>query len=509
MRVAIIDLGTNSVRFDVHALGGKEKAKLLHREKIMIRLGQGVFLKGRMDPSATTRALAAFDHFRTLADSMKVRKIVAFGTSALREAQDSGDFVEMVKERSGIEIKVISGQEEAKLIALGVLTNETPPKGRFALVDIGGGSTEISIARGRRTMQGDSFPVGTARLQQVFLKRSPPRAASIKQLRGYIQNILSQKMTLENWPKVPAILGSSGTVKAVAKILAKKEESFSVGDLSELVEDLATMNTSQLLDVPGMEAKRVDMILAGAVLLEEIALRLGATRIYPTDFSLRDGIMEEEERLARTQKKSLLELHLDDLKSRALHFGAIEKHLDHMKDLASQLFDRLKVLHGLDPHWKIYLLSTVILRNCGEIIGYAGKEKHSYYIVKNTDFPSMQAWENEFIARLCLHSSGGKLGAKDLTSFGGDKKRRDAFKAILALVRLIDALDIGPRTTIELKRVVVEPTVVKIVFAGSSTAGIEQLLTDRKRRFFEQTFGRELSLQRWDERHRKVVSAPH
>ena len=494
MRVAIIDLGTNSVRFDVHSLGQKGKPKLLHREKLMIRLGQGVFLKGRMDPAATTRALEAFRHFRTLAEAFRVDKMVAFGTSALREAQDSGQFVEVVREQAGIEVKVISGQEEAKLIALGVLANEKVPAGAFALVDIGGGSTEISLCRGKRAVQGESFPLGTARLQQVFLKRNPPKPASLEQLRAYIRNLLGQSMDSGDWPKVPTILGSSGTVRAVAKILGKKG-AFSVKDLSELVAELSRMNASELLDVPGMEAKRVDMIVAGAVLLEEIARALGAKKILSTDFSLRDGILEEESRLARAHKRSLIELHIDDLVARALRFGAEKEHLLHMTELASQLFDRLKALHGLEPHWRIYFLATVILRRCGELVGFAGREKHSYYIVKHSDFPSMQAWEHEFIARLCLLSSGGKVSPKDFTALGRDKKRREAFRRILALVRVIDALDLGPHTTIDLKRVAVERGAVRIVFGGKSTAGIEQLLTERKRKFFEETFGRRLLLQ--------------
>ncbi|RZA06190.1 MAG: Ppx/GppA family phosphatase [Proteobacteria bacterium] len=496
MRVAIIDLGTNSVRFDVHSLGEKGGPRLLHREKLMIRLGQGVFLKGRMDPSAMARGLQAFEHFRKLATEFRATKIVAFGTSALREAQDSAHFVDIVRENTGIDVKVISGEEEAKLIAIGVLANEKPPAGPFALVDIGGGSTEISLCAGKKVHKAHSFPLGTARLQQVFLKKNPPRAAAIAQLRGYIQNIVGQKMASEGWKAVNTIMGSSGTVRAVAKLLGSKDKSFSVQDLAELVRELSTMNTSQLLDVPGMEAKRVDMIVAGSVLLEEIARALGAKRIVPTDFSLRDGIVEEERRLAATQKRSLIEFHMDDLISRASRFGADPKHVLHMSEVAGQLFDRLRGLHKLENDWKIYLLASVILRNCGEIIGFAGREKHSYYIVKQSDFPSMQNWEHEFIARLCLYSPGAKLTPKDLAPVGGDKKRKDAFRKILALVRVIDSLDIGPQTTIQFKKVKVDARAVTIAFGGESTAGIEELLTDRKKKLFEQTYGRKLVLQR-------------
>lgn len=496
MRVAIIDLGTNSVRFDVHSLAETGKAKLLHREKLMIRLGQGVFLKGKMDPAAVERAVEAIELFKQIATGLRVRKIVAFGTSALREAADSGKLLQSVKARSGIEIKVISGREEAKLIAQGILANESMPKGRYALVDIGGGSTEISVCRGQEILRGDSFPLGTARLQQVFLKRSPPRDGSVSQLRAYISNLLEQKMTSGKWPHCDTIIGSSGTVRALARLINKKGDAYSVKDLSELVTDMVKMNTTQLLEVPGMEAKRVDMILAGALLLEEAAKAVGAKKIVPTEYSLRDGIIEEEKRLAKSHKSSMLELHLDDLFDHGRRFGAEPAHLTHMALLASELFDRLRPLHGLEPKWKIYLTSTILLRNCGQAISYGDREKHSYYIVKNLDFPSMDTWEHEFIARLCLHIQGAKVEDKGLGSTTRDKKRRDAFLKILALARVIDALDLGPKTTIKVKRVALSKGVAKLTFSGKATAGIEQLMIDRKKSLFEEIFKRKLLLDR-------------
>src|SRR6478672_4923106 len=150
MRVAIIDLGTNSVRFDVQEFERGREAQILHREKLMIRLGQGVFITGRLDKNAIRRALHAFLRFRQIATDFRVEKIIAFGTSALRDARDSDKLLRQIKSQTGIDVRVITGEEEAKLIAEGVLAHEKPEKGTFALVDIGGGSTEISICRGRR-----------------------------------------------------------------------------------------------------------------------------------------------------------------------------------------------------------------------------------------------------------------------------------------------------------------------------------------------------------------------
>lgn len=492
MRVAIIDLGTNSVRFDVHSLAQTGKTKLLHREKLMIRLGQGVFLKGRMDPSAVERTVEAMLHFQEIAEGLRVRKVVAFGTSALREATDATSLVEEVKRRTGIEIKVISGKEEAKFIAQGILANETPPKGRYALVDIGGGSTEVSVCRGAHVNRAHSFPLGTARLQQVFLKRSPPREANVKQMRDYVYNVLTQKMRSERWPGCETILGSSGTVRAVARILdRKKARSFSVKDLSALVKEMAGMNTTQLLEIEGMESKRVDMILAGATLLEEIALALGAKKILATEYSLRDGIINEEKRLARSHMSSLLELHRDDLFDHAGRFGQNREHLGNMAELTATLFGRLAPVHGLDEKWEIYLLSTILLRDCGQAISYGDRAKHAHYIVKHLDFPSMDAWEHELIARLCLLIPEGKEGGG-----GVPKQAKPAFAKLLALARVIDALDLGGRSVLKVKRVKISRGEVRLTIHGKATEGIEQLMMERKKKLFEQLFKRKLVLQR-------------
>lgn len=493
MRVAIIDLGTNSVRFDVHSLVGAGKTKLLHREKLMVRLGQGVFLKGRMDPSAVERTVDAMVHFQEIAEGLRVRKVVAFGTSALREATDSTALVEEVKRQTGIEIKVISGKEEARFIALGVLANETPPKGRFALVDIGGGSTEVSVCRGSRISRAScSFPLGTARLQQVFLKRSPPREANVRQMRDYVYNVLREKMRAERWPGCETILGSSGTVRAVARILdRKKGRSFSVSALSALVREMATMNTTQLLEIEGMESKRVDMILAGALLLEELAHALGARKVLATEYSLRDGIIHEEKRLARSQKSSLLELHRDDLFDHASRFGSSRAHLESMAEITGVLFRRLRPVHGLDKKWEIYLLSTILLRDCGQAISYGDRARHAYYIVKHLDFPSMDAWEHELIARLCLLIPEGKEGGE-----GVAKQARAAFPKLLALARVIDALDLGGRSALKVRRVKVTRAEVRLFISGRATEGIEQLMMERKKKLFEKLFRRRLVLQR-------------
>ncbi len=503
MRVAIIDLGTNSVRFDVHQIGPGGRIRQLHREKLMIRLGQGVFLNGKLDPTAIRRTLQAFSSFKRTATELQAEKIVSFGTSALREASDSERLLNQIRERTGIDVRVISGGEEAKLIAEGFLENQVNVKGRYALVDIGGGSAEINVCQGKNLLFSESFPLGTARLQQVFLKSSPPRLTGrgeispIDQLRRYIKSIILPKFIAESWPKVDRIYGSSGTIRAVSKILKKSGggRAIEFADLSSLISEMSGMTTTELLGVPGMESKRVDMILAGAILLEEIMIALKAKKTLPTDYSLRDGILREEVRLFQQHRGSHLAFHFQDLYSKAQRLGMNMGHVKQVVKLSEELFDRLRPVHRLKNDWKPYLTAAAILHDTGEAVSPTRHEVHSYYIVKNAEFPAMEKWETEFVAQLCLRHRGGKVSVKDL-SFGNEKNRRIAFVKLLSILRIADALDRGHQTQVRIKSVQTAGKTVKIRISGRSAVDLELLRVDQKKTLFEQTFGKGLVVER-------------
>lgn len=487
MRLGIIDLGTNSVRFDIHQIGPGARVKLLHREKIMVRLGQGVFLRGKLDRAAMHRTLQAFQKFKRVAAQLRTSKIVAFGTSALREVSDRDRLLTMIQKRTGIDVRVISGSEEAKLIALGILANEKTPKGTFGLVDIGGGSTEISICRGQQILRSFSFPLGTARLQQVFLKRSPPDPQSIEALRMHVRSTLQAHMHAEKWPEVKTVIGSSGTIRALGKMFRKGEKSHAIerDKLETLVSKMSRMGVSELLMMPRMEPKRVDMILGGAVLFEEILHALGAKKAHPTEFSLRDGILHEEVEMFQQGSTSHLALHIDDLLEKAASLGQDPKHLARVIKLSNKLFDALASLHRLEKSWKVYLTAGVILRNVGQAVGRLGHAAHSAYIVRHGDLPPMDEWEIELVANLCLFHAGTKVQSKG-----------QAFLKLLALLQIVDGLDSGPDASVELKRVQRARGKITLVIGGRGLSGLEMVAVEQRRELFERVFGRSILVAR-------------
>jgi exopolyphosphatase/guanosine-5'-triphosphate,3'-diphosphate pyrophosphatase len=502
MRLAIIDLGTNSVRFDVHELGPDNQIFHIHREKLMIRLGEGVFLKGRLDRRSVQICIEAFKSFKKTIEDFRVHRVTAFGTSALREAKDGDRLIRQIKRKTGISVKIISGEEEARLIARGVLVNEAGVRGKFGLVDIGGGSTEVTVVAGKKLLRSASFPLGTARLQQVFLKTIPPatgvkgKPGPIENLRRHIRGILLYQMVSEDWPKVKRILGSSGTVRALNKILtgSGKADAIKKGDLSDLVKKMGPMTRQQLARIPGMEPRRVDMILSGAILLEECMNALHAEQVYLTEYSLRDGILDEEVEILQEHKKVLKYEPLKDLFATAKGLGGDELQLKQSLIIAEDLFDRLKPLHRLDSKWKTYLLAATLLLDTGKAISPIDSAYHSYYIARYADVPAFEDWESKLIAELCAEHKNGKIQKKDLP-WKKNHQLQKAYLKLLAMLRLSTALSYQRKTPLRIHQVKMDSKKVKIVFSKRQHPDLSILRADFKRQLFEEVFKREVSLE--------------
>jgi exopolyphosphatase/guanosine-5'-triphosphate,3'-diphosphate pyrophosphatase len=499
MRLALIDLGTNAVRFDVVDVAKDGSVRRLHRERLAVRLGEGVFQTGRLSPAAMARTLAAFQSFRKTSQDLKVERVTAFGTSALRDSANSDIFLDVLKRKTGFEVRVISGREEARLIAQGILPHENKnEKGVIALVDIGGGSVEITLCRGRKILRSISLKLGVARLQQVFLKTVPPRPSGgenspVDKLRRHARSLLAEGAPRGGWPEVTRIIGSAGTIRALDAIhRASGGKELTAKHLRRWAEKLAPLSREKVARVAGMDPKRVDTIMAGAIVLEEIVRAVNADRVIPTDFSLRDGMIEEERATVRRGVSTALEFHLKDLFERSCRWGLSPHHLRHVEKFARVLFNRLAPLHRLGPAWRDYLVAAAWLQDAGEWVSPVHHERHSYYMIKNGDFPGLGDWALEFVGQLVLWHKGGKLERKEIPF--KDYTRRVAFFRLLSLLRIVDALEKPRAHWVTLRQVRRVRGAVRLALAGErSSVDLAVLRVEQKKELFEKTFRRSLS----------------
>jgi len=501
MRLAIIDLGTNSVRFDVHEIGPENEVYRLHREKLMIRLGEGVFLKRRLDDGASDLCIQAFKSFQRTLTDFKVQRVIAFGTSALREAKDSEKLIRRLQKETGIRVRIIAGEEEARLIARGIMSNEVGLRGSYALVDIGGGSTEVVACQGKKVVAKASFELGTARLQQVFLKTTPPVAKPgalhpIELLRRHIRGTLLYHIVSENWPKRKRILGSSGTVKALIRIMRRRDdvEYIDRASLRVLIDEMSVMSRQELLRIPGIETRRVDMLLAGAILLEECMNAFQAERVEATEFSLRDGILDEQIEMLTARRHLLTHDPVMDLFETAKDLGGKESELNQAWAFADTLFDKLKPLHKLSSDWKVYLVAGALLHDCGKSISAIASSQHSAYVAHFADVPQFEDWESDLIADLCLHAKAGKIPKKDLP-FKGDKIKQKVFIKLLALLRIVAAMTFQRSTSLAIQKIRIEKTRVAIQISKRARASLGVLRADQRKGLFEDVFKRTLQFE--------------
>ncbi len=296
MRIGIIDLGTNSVRFFVFEYSKKSPIHQLHKEKHMVRLGDSLFHKKRLNWKAYRRTVQAFEHYKDLIKEFEVEHVWAVATSAVRTAADGHRLLDIIKKHTDISVEIISGQREAELIAQGVLANVELPPESVLLVDIGGGSTEISRIKNNKVKQSFSLELGAARCQQLYLQSVPPMKGGEEELRKTVRKLLKKTSGNMDQKKYACALGTSGSIRAVEAIkngLDSEEQAFSHHFLKKLLKKMRPMKRKDFATFETLEERRIDLILSAVILLDEILNFYSIDNVEVTQSSLKDGLIAD------------------------------------------------------------------------------------------------------------------------------------------------------------------------------------------------------------------------
>ncbi len=498
-RFAIIDLGTNSVRFDVHELEGRN-TRTLYREKLMVRLGQDVFESGRLAPMAKTRTLQAYRSFAEKCRALHAKRVFAYATSAIRDAKDGPRFLDILKKDTGIVTEVMPGREEARLISLGIRTGEKDLPERYALVDIGGGSTEISVYQGNRCLFSHSYPLGTARLQQTHLDGARPSEAKLILLRNEIRRVFDAGPTL---PAAPRTIGSSGTVRTLIR-MARKAEKGKSGRwirsrlITALMKNITRCSLVELKRVPGMDPRRADMILAGGVLFEECLLALNSKTCALTEITLRDGIRFEvvgKMLASRSPVKSCSSPSAWDpmlLLPLSERFHCEPQHIRRIEGAACSFFDTLASVHRLGRSWRNLIRAASVARDIGEWVNLAQHDRHSAYLLRAVSPPTIPPGDCEIIAELCLYHEAREVRRSELPATWSAKKTSDFVKAV-SILRLADAFDSRRTARVLFHSVRKSGRKISIALRRGGVHELDLLWLESKKRLFEEVFNREIT----------------
>lgn len=433
--LAAIDLGTNSFHIVIVQVRPDGTVEPLTREKESVRLGQGSANYAEITPESMERGLACLKRFKNLADSHNAN-IIAIGTSALREAENRKEFLDKAEREIGIRIEVVSGNEEARLIYLGILQGLPIFNKRILLIDIGGGSTELLVGEKGEILFSTSLKLGAVRLTERFLKRDPISISDFQKCRIHIESVLSAFLPQIESLKPFEVIGSSGSITSIASMILEAEEqklerlngfSFSTENFKKVRKEVLEADTTKKRQkIPGLEAKRTDIIVAGILVLDEILHRLKADSVTVSDYALREGIIHEAIRNLHPNPKGEL-LGLDNIRKKAILtlsnlYPQGKKHAETVTKLTLKLFDILRPWHELGNQEREYLEAACQLHQIGLCISHHNYHKHSYYIIRNAE--GMVGFSNSEIEIIALLARYHRKG--------GPKQKHEEFRSLRA-----------------------------------------------------------------------------
>ena len=394
--IAAIDIGTNSVHMVVARVASPERFEVLTRHKEMVRLGSGVGDMVHLEPDAIDRGVAALRRCQEIARGFGA-DVWAVATSAVREAENRDDFLDRAWEDAGVSINVISGVEEARLIQLGVLQSLPVFDKRLFLVDVGGGSTEVLFGAGGDVRYARSLKLGSLRMTRQFFPDGKVEVGSVDRCRRLIQSRIAAPVHEAQGLDHDVAVASSGTAEALAEMaLARRGEEvpsdmngqrLTRKALGKVIGDLSSAGTTkERLALPGIDASRADILLGGAIVLEQVCDAFGVSELVISDYALREGVLLDA--LGRFGGTGLH--HLSHLRrASVMHLlEACDGDPDHaftVARLALQLHDLLGERLGLGPEDRELLEAAALLSNVGLFISHSAHHKHSYYVIRNSE----------------------------------------------------------------------------------------------------------------------------
>jgi exopolyphosphatase / guanosine-5'-triphosphate,3'-diphosphate pyrophosphatase len=513
---AAIDVGSNSCRLKIAKVVA-HRLKTLHEDREVTRLGSSVFDSGLVSPDAMAATLRALKRFQRAVQSHGVDQLRVVATSAMRDARNAPAFQAWVKAETGWSLEVISGLEEGRLIHRGLMQNEPGTGGRVLLIDLGGGSCEITLSEQKRIKETISMPLGAVRLTEEFLQADPPPAEEIKRLRQFIARELRRAHRKIHATNVPLVVATSGTAAALVEAIAaagkaakrprrRSERGTSLSAnlagmaptnaVRKLAAKLARMTLPEREAVPGIGPRRSEIIVAGAQVFAELLESFGLKGFQYSPLGLRDGILAQmlaEQDARAAAHRELEQERWHSVLVTAKRYGVDPRQAEPVRTHALQLYRELKVLHELPPEYEGWLSAAAILRDTGKFINHQGHHRHAQYIISSSEMYGYTQVQRTVISALAryLGKSRPQPGDRALRNIPAIE-HKNVQRAVL-LLRLAVALNQDRASDVLRFAAKVYPKRVYLeVKPGRTGAELELWSLRKETDYFREVFGREL-----------------
>ena len=521
MRIAAIDIGTNSVHMIIVRVRPDLSFEVVDREKVMVRLGAGGLDGKALTTEAMNAALQALSKFKRLAESHRVDEILAAATSATREARNGGEFLARVERETGIRPRVITGTEEARLIHQAAVYGVDVGTGRAVVIDVGGGSTEITLGNATAIQAARSFKIGVIRLTERFVQSDPLSGRDERKLSKHILSEINRHCDQITAIGFDRVIGTSGTILSLGAVAATAARGTTPTELRNLRvtakqirrlrKEIVALGPEQRLTVPGLDPRRADLVVAGAVLLDTILRRLGAEELTLCDLALREGLVLDYIRRNRRQiaqvdkipdvrRRSTLEL--------AERCNYYAEHAQQVIRLALALFDQTRAVHGLSDREREWLEFAALLHDIGGLISYARHHRHSYYLIKNGDLRGFTPDEIEVIALVARYHRRGTPKRSHDEYANLSSSLRKAVRTLSSILRVAESLDRSHAQAITGLELRDRGDDALLLVHTASDAELEVWATNRHLQPFEKLLGKPVRLESATVAAPVAVSAP-
>ena len=522
---AAIDIGSNSCRLKIAKVSAHQ-LKTLAEDREVTRLGGSVFDTGLISPEAMAATLRALKRFQRVVQAHGVDRIRVVATSAMRDARNAAAFQAWVKAETGWQMEIISGLEEGRLIHLGVTGAEPGAGGRVLLLDLGGGSCEMTLSEHKRIKETVSLPLGAVRLTEQFLSTDPAPADGLARMRQLIARELRRAHRRIHTGKAPLVIATSGTAAALAAACAAgakngKGNGKSAGKqvnkrarggrehrdallagmvpakaVRKLAAKIAKMSLPEREAVPGVGPRRAEIIVAGAQVYAEILESFGLPGFRYSPLGLRDGILAqmlaEQDARAKAHREFEHE-RWESVMATARRYGVDPRQAEPVRAHAVQLFRELKPIHELGAEYESWLSAAAVLRDTGKFINHQGHHRHAQYIISSSEIYGYTQLQRTLVSAIAryLGKSRPQPGDRALRNIPAEE-HKNVLRAVV-LMRLAIALNQDRASDVVRVGVRIYPKRTYLELrAGRTGAELELWSLRKEAGYFREVFGREL-----------------
>jgi len=449
-RVAAIDIGSNSIRQIVADVSADGTIQVVDEMKAAPRLAAGLSTSGALSDTSIHAAIEAVERMATLARQLGAERIDSVATSAVREASNASAFLAEIQRRTGLRVRVLDGDEEARLSFRSAVAHFDMGVGRTVVVDIGGGSLELALSAEGVIERLSSFPFGAIRLTEDYFQAGIT-AKKVRKLRRLVRDGIRAELPRRDW-RGAQIIGSGGTFTNLAGIHLARQGIITAqsvhaariprADLEHILDTLVDMTPDERRATPGLNPERADIIVAGIAVAGEVLRRVEARELVVSRYGIREGLLLEAARVAPTIADP------GDARARSINDFAVRCHVEqphssHVRKLALTLFDALGERLDCTREDRDVLADAALLHDCGYHISYERHHKHSYHLILHADLLGLPPSDQVIIANVARYHRGTPP-KRAHPNFGTlDKSLRRRIKRLSGLLRVADGFDRG------------------------------------------------------------------